>query len=171
MDEISGADSARLEEIRQEIAKRFPKLRRKRSGRRDPVPLRLPFHEIAISGGRSARVGRSAADNDALTLRFARPEDLWLHVRGQKGSHVVVPMGRGEEPSGDILVDAAHLAAHFSDARDQTDVEVIYTRRRHVQKPKGSPPGSVRLLREKTIFLRVDSGRLKRILNPEHKSD
>jgi predicted ribosome quality control (RQC) complex YloA/Tae2 family protein len=78
---------------------------------------------------------------------------------------VVVPLGRGEEPSPELLVDAALLAAHFSDARGDTDVEVTWTRRRYVQKPRGAPPGSVRLLREKTILLEVDPDRLARLLD------
>jgi predicted ribosome quality control (RQC) complex YloA/Tae2 family protein len=63
-----------------------------------------------------------------------------------------------------LLVDAAHLAVHFSDARDDPDVDVVYTERRYVQKPKGASPGSVRLLKEKTIGLRVEKKRLKRLM-------
>ncbi|MDD5306640.1 MAG: NFACT RNA binding domain-containing protein [Deltaproteobacteria bacterium] len=125
---------------------------------------RLPYRELAVERGRPAWVGRSAADNDALTVRLARPDDLWLHVRGMRGSHVVVPLGRGETPSADLLVDAALLAAHFSDARGAKDVEVTYTRRRYVQKPRGAPPGAVRLVKEKTIYLKVDEERLARLL-------
>jgi len=132
--------------------------------RRERRLARAPFKEFGIAAGRTARVGRSAADNDALTLRHSRPDDLWLHVRGRKGSHVVVPLGRGEEPTTDVLVDAAHLAARFSDARDDEDVEVTYTRRRYVQKPRGAPPGAVRLLQERTLYLKVDRARLERLL-------
>ncbi|HUT76342.1 MAG TPA: NFACT RNA binding domain-containing protein [Polyangia bacterium] len=128
---------------------------------------RLPYREYLVGSGRPARVGRSAADNDRLTLRHARPDDLWLHARGMGGSHVVVPMGRGEEPGPDLLVDAAHLAAHFSKARGEEDVEVTWTRRRYVQKPRGAPPGSVRLLQEKTILVRLEPARLARILGRE----
>jgi predicted ribosome quality control (RQC) complex YloA/Tae2 family protein len=142
---------------------------RTRAGRHRPDE-RLPYREYAVEGGRPAWVGRSAADNDALTVRFASPFDLWLHVRGLRGSHVVVPLGRGETPSADLLVDAALLAAHFSDARDAPDVEVTYTRRRYVEKPRGAPPGSVRLRREKTIFLRVDAQRLARLLAKDDRS-
>jgi len=165
-EEIGRADGEGLAAVHAELAKAFPAVAAARTGRRKD-PERSPFHEFAIAAGRVARVGRSAADNDALTLRFARPDDLWLHVRGGAGSHVVVPLGRGEEPTPEMLVDAAHLAAFYSKAKDRDDVEVIYTRRRYVQKPRGAPPGSVRLLKEKTIFLRVEPDRIARLLDRE----
>ncbi|MCP4603090.1 MAG: DUF814 domain-containing protein [Proteobacteria bacterium] len=163
--EIQNGDAERLEAIREEIATRFPKYGHRSVRHAGAQAVRLPYREFTIATGRPARVGRSSKDNDTLTLRFARPDDLWLHVRGQTGSHVVVPLGRGENPTADLLVDAAHLAVHFSSARDETDVEVVHTRRRYVQKPRGAPPGSVRLLKEKTIKLRVEQERLKRLLN------
>lgn len=127
--------------------------------------IRLPYREFSISSGRPARVGRGAKDNDDLTLRHAKPDDLWLHVRNARGSHVVVPMGRKEDPHPDMLIDAAHLAAHFSSLKGQTDVEVLYTRRRYVQKKKGSAPGTVQLLKEKCINLRVEEERIRRLLH------
>lgn len=162
--DVERAGAEELAALRARLAAGFPELVSGAGPGRRAVAGRLPFHEIGIAAGRTARVGRSAADNDALTLRHARPDDLWLHVRGEAGSHVVVPLGRGEEPTGEVLVDAAHLAAFFSKAKERGDVEVTYTRRRYVQKPKGAPPGSVRLLREKTIFLRVDADRIARLL-------
>jgi len=164
---IITADAEQLALILEELRARFPDLVQRSVARRGERQQRLPFREIPIAAGRAARIGRSAADNDTLTLRHARPDDLWLHVRGRKGSHVVVPLGRGEEPTPEMLIDAAHLAAHYSDARGDGDVEVIWTRRRYVHKPRGAPPGSVRVLKEKTIFLRVDPERLARLLGSE----
>ncbi|MCU0662824.1 MAG: NFACT RNA binding domain-containing protein [Myxococcota bacterium] len=161
---LPSADAAELEEILQTVCRKHKGLRPKLpSNKREPQE-RLPYKEIPISAGRFARVGRSARDNDALTLRHTRPDDLWLHVRGRPGSHVVVPMGRLEEPSFDILVDAAHLAVHFSLARGQSGVEVIYTRRRYVAKPRGAAPGSVRIMKEKTLLLELEPERLARLL-------
>ncbi len=137
-----------------------------KSQQRNPQ-RRWPFREFTIHSGRPARVGRSAKENDELTLKYAKPDDLWLHVRNTTGSHVVVPMGRKEIPHPDLLIDAAHLAVHFSSLKGQTDVEVLYTQRRYVQKQKGSAPGAVRLLKEKCIALRVEEERLKRILRKE----
>jgi predicted ribosome quality control (RQC) complex YloA/Tae2 family protein len=80
-------------------------------------------------------------------------------------------MGRNEDPLPDLLVDAAHLAAHFSTLKGDSDVEVIYTRRRYVQKPRGAAHGSVRLLREKTINLRVEPSRLEKILRGQASAE
>lgn len=161
---LPSLDESALETLSAELCRRHPGLRPRLPRSQQQPQERLPYKEIPISAGRSARVGRSAKDNDALTLRHARPDDLWLHVRGRPGSHVVVPMGRLEEPSADILVDAAHLAVHFSEAKGQTGVEVIYTRRRYVAKPRGAAPGSVRIMKEKTLLLELEPERLARLL-------
>ncbi len=166
-DRLPEAEEAGLEEIAGALSGILPRAGSSQAGGGKRSGERLPYREYLLSGGRPARVGRSAADNDRLTLDHARPDDLWLHARGMGGSHVVVPMGRSEEPGPDLLVDAAHLAAHFSKARGGEDVEVTWTRRRYVQKPRGAPPGSVRLLREKTILVRLEPARLARIMARE----
>ncbi len=165
-EEIDTADDDRLRELRETLVGRHPFLRSAVESKRGKTPQRSPFREYVISGG-VARVGRSARDNDTLTLRHAKPNDLWLHVRGGTGSHVVVPLNRGDDPPAELLVDAAHLAAHFSTFKKDQDVEIIYTRRRYVQKPRGAAPGSVRVLREKTLNLRVEAQRLERILGSQ----
>jgi len=80
---------------------------------------------------------------------------------------VVVPLEKGHEAPADLLVDAAHLAAHFSEWRGETQVEVTYVARRHVRKPRGSPPGLVTVDRDKTLVLRVDPARLAALLARE----
>jgi predicted ribosome quality control (RQC) complex YloA/Tae2 family protein len=111
-------------------------------------------------------VGRSARGNDELTLRFARGNDLWLHARGLKGAHVVVPEP-GEAPDARTLLDAALLAAHFSSARGQDAAEVEWTRRKHVRKPKGAAAGSVIVSQDKTIRVRPEPERLAELLKSE----
>jgi predicted ribosome quality control (RQC) complex YloA/Tae2 family protein len=131
---------------------------------------RLPYRQFVTADGAAVLVGRSAADNDRLTLRIARPQDLWLHARGVTGAHVVVPLDRGKSCSSEMLVDAATLAAHFSDLRGETPVDVLYVPRRFVHKRKGSAPGSVTLGREKVITVRIDPNQLKRLLRNEKKA-
>jgi predicted ribosome quality control (RQC) complex YloA/Tae2 family protein len=80
---------------------------------------------------------------------------------------VVVPLERTQTCPGEVLVDAATLAAHFSDARGEAIVEVQYTPRRFVRKPRRSAPGLVVLEREKVIVLRVDPTRVARLLAAE----
>jgi predicted ribosome quality control (RQC) complex YloA/Tae2 family protein len=136
------------------------------SGRRQPAE-RQAYREFQGSGERTILVGRGAQDNDRLTLDHARPHDLWLHARDHGGAHVVVPLARNEACPPELLGDAATLAAHFSQARGQTPVEVIYTPRRFVRKPRGSALGSVSLLRERVFLLRLDAERLRRLLASE----
>jgi predicted ribosome quality control (RQC) complex YloA/Tae2 family protein len=131
---------------------------------------RTPYREFVATDGAQILVGRNAADNDRLTLRVARPQDLWLHARGVTGAHVVVPLSKGKSCSPEALVDAATLAAHFSDLRGELIVDVLYTPRRFVHKRKGSAAGSVSLGREKVIALRVEADRVARLLKREKKS-
>lgn len=125
---------------------------------------RLPY--ALYRGHRGARilVGRGAKENDALTLRIAKPHDLFLHARGVAGAHVIVPLPKGQSCPPDLLVDAALLAAHHSDARGENPVEVTYAERRYVRKAKGAPPGQVQVDKEKVLLLRVEPERLARLL-------
>lgn len=138
--------------------------KRRRAGERSP------YRTFFSEDGSTVLVGRGAADNDRLTLRTARPHDHWLHARGVSGAHVVVSLHKGKVCSAETLVDAATLAAHFSDLRGEPVVDVLHTPRRFVRKRKGSAPGSVTLEREKVISVRIEPQRLTRLLQSERKS-
>ena len=127
---------------------------------------RVPYRTFHSASGARILVGRSARDNDALTLRVARGNDVWLHARGVQGSHVVIP-DAGEAPDARTLADAALLAAHFSRARGEDAAEVSWTRRKHVRKPKGAAPGSVIATQERTLRMRLDRPRLDALLSSE----
>lgn len=102
--------------------------------------------------GREIYIGRNGRENDEVTFHIAGPDDFWLHVADYSGSHVVVrnpAKDRDLEP--DVLVKAAQLAAFYSQARNSSKVEVHYTRRRHVSKPKRSKAGMVKLQEFKSI--------------------
>ncbi|MDJ0521343.1 MAG: NFACT RNA binding domain-containing protein [Planctomycetota bacterium] len=129
-----------------------------------------PWHTFRSADGWRILVGRDARGNDELTLREARPGDLFLHVRGATGSHVVVPTPRGKTVPRDTLLDAAELACHFSERRAADHNEVDHTPRRYVRKPKGAAPGLVRLERSKTLSLRRDETRRARLLAARERS-
>lgn len=79
-----------------------------------------------------------------MTWREARPHDLWLHVKQIPGSHVIVPLQEGEEfPDDTTLLEAAALAAYFSQARGSSHIPVDYTHVRQIKKPNGAKPGMV----------------------------
>jgi len=134
-----------------------------------PAKAKEPAKHVAYrtllgTGDRPILVGKGASDNDVLTRDHARPHDLWLHARDVAGAHVVVPLEKNEVCPQELLIDAAHAAAHYSDARGEATVDVSYTPRRYVRKPKGSAVGLVVLEREKVLRLQVEAGRLARLL-------
>ena len=103
------------------------------------------------SDGFEILVGRTARDNDYLTFKVAKPNDLWLHAADYGGSHVVVRNSTRKELPHRTIIEAAQLAAHFSQARKDPKVDVHYTQRKFLSKPKSSAPGLVRLSRFKNI--------------------
>jgi hypothetical protein len=104
--------------------------------------------------GFTVLVGRTASDNDILSIRLAAPGDFWLHVAAGSGSHVVVrnPESVNRLPRATERF-AAGLAAGYSKARRGGNVAVHITTCREVAKPRGSPPGTVTLGHHRTIHV------------------
>ncbi len=99
-------------------------------------------------------VGKNARSNDEMTFQFAHKEDVWLHVQGAGGSHVIIrKSNRRSDIPRHILEKAARLAAGNSQAKTSSYVPVMYTLVKYVRKPRGSPPGSVMAERTKTLFV------------------
>ena len=170
LEKLSGIDSetpdaslARLQELREE-ARRFGVRARtaQRAGRR-AAPAALPYRTFLSAHGERILVGRSAKHNDALTFRVARGRDLWLHTRDVSGSHVVIPLERGAEPSHETLLDAAHLALHFSQARGEPAGDVQWTHRKHIRRVSGAGPGRVTVANSRTIRITFDPERLEQL--------
>jgi len=95
--------------------------------------------------------GRTDAANEVLSLRLADPGDLWFHIRGMPGSHVVLRVPAGTEPDRATRELAAGIAAYHSKARDAGTVAVSCTEARHVSKPKGAPAGTVNIQKERVL--------------------
>jgi predicted ribosome quality control (RQC) complex YloA/Tae2 family protein len=116
-----------------------------------------PYRLFRTAGGLEVRVGRSARENDRLTFGNSSPNDIWLHARSVAGSHVILRWSEPEaNPPARDLEEAATLAALFSKARTSALVPVDWTRRKHVRKPRGAPPGAVIPQRVKTLFVTPD---------------
>ena len=96
-------------------------------------------------------VGRTEKDNDTLSLKVAKANDWWFHVRGMPGSHKVLKGPAGEEPGRDILKKAASIAAYYSKARTGGVVAVSCTRARYVTKSRGAKPGTVQICKESVL--------------------
>ena len=127
-------------------------------------PLDRWSRRFVASDGTEIRVGKGAAANDRLTFTGAKGDDIWLHARGTSGAHVVLRNAKGRSPHPEALLDAAVLAAHFSTARNDGKVEVIYTEARHVKKTKGAPAGQVGIAKSKTLLVEMDASRIERLL-------
>ena len=105
------------------------------------------------SDGFEILVGKKAADNDFLTFRVARSLDMWLHAADYPGSHVVIRSSGKKQVPDRTLIEAAQLAAFYSDAREQPKAAVRYTPRKFVNKIKGGAPGLVRLASFRTLMV------------------
>lgn len=119
---------------------------------RRPTPARL--HEYELDGGWIVLAGRTQADNDRLSLKLARPNDWWFHVRGMPSSHVILRAREDAEPDKEILKQAAAVAAYHSKARGGGTVAVSCTLARYVTKPRGARPGTVQIRKESVLKVR-----------------
>lgn len=170
--EKSRAERDRLEKDRQtllaggtvEVAPR-PAPTRKGRKEKSKAPAYLSTDGLAIL------VGRNDRENDEVTFRSARGNDLWFHARGMPGSHVVVRMERRQEIPYQTLLDAATLALHFSDGRKAGKGDVLYTFKKYVQKPKGEKPGKVVCSQDKNLYIELKTDRLERLLQSKIVSD
>lgn len=113
-----------------------------------------PFKIFAVDGGFTVYAGKNSANNDLLTFRYAKPNDLWFHARGSSGSHVVLKLGSAQgTPSKKAVEQAASIAAYYSKMKNAKHVPVAMTERKYIHKPKGAPAGTVALDKEKVIFV------------------
>lgn len=110
--------------------------------------------EYTLPGGWTVLAGKTDEDNEALSLRVARPHDYWFHVHGAPGSHVVLRGPSGEEPDKAMLKAAAAIAAYHSKARNAGIVPVSCTRAQNVSKPGGAKVGTVQIRKETTLKVR-----------------
>ncbi len=124
------------------------KLPRKADGQ--PVSRPKAFE---LARGYVALVGRNSRENDEITLKVGKKEDLWFHARQIPGSHVVLKVQKPSHtiPS-QVLYRAAQLAAYYSKASSSQSVPVDYTKIKYVRKAKGAKLGEVLYSGEKTIM-------------------
>jgi predicted ribosome quality control (RQC) complex YloA/Tae2 family protein len=136
----------------------------KRPSRESKVPARLRPKVYYTEDGLEIWVGRSDEGNDYITTRLARGNDLFFHVEGGPGSHVILRTGGRKDPPPGSILDACELAVHFSKGRGAVRADVHVAAINDVKKPPRAKPGLVYLLRSKTVHLRRDRTRLARVL-------
>lgn len=118
--------------------------------------------EFRSSAGLRILVGRNNRQNDRLTTKDADKRDIWLHTQKIHGSHVILCTG-GTEPDEQSLMEAASLAAYFSQAQGSTKVPVDYTPVKFVKKPAGAKPGMVVYATYQTMLADPDEELVKRL--------
>ena len=118
--------------------------------------------EFRSSAGLRILVGRNNRQNDRLTTKDADKRDIWLHTQKIHGSHVILCTG-GAEPDEQSLMEAASLAAYFSQAQGSTKVPVDYTPVKFVKKPAGAKPGMVVYSTYQTMLADPDEELVKRL--------
>jgi predicted ribosome quality control (RQC) complex YloA/Tae2 family protein len=117
-------------------------------------PAEPDVWKYVLSGVWEVLAGKTDADNDLLSLKTAQANDLWFHVHGLPGSHVILRGPDGETATNDLIKQAAAIAAWHSKARNAGIVPVSCTEAKNVSKPRGAKPGSVCIKREKMIKVR-----------------
>ncbi len=114
----------------------------------------IPFRVFTVTGGFKVWAGKNSENNDLLTMKHSKPNDLWFHARGGGGSHVVLKIDTAAgNPSRRAIEETASIAAYYSKMKKARMVPVAYCERKYVRKPKGAPAGTVSLQREKVLFV------------------
>ena len=117
--------------------------------RKEPSPA--AYWHYTLSDEFELKAGKTDADNDRLTFHEAGASDLWFHVKGVPGSHVLLHHPRGRSPDKQILLQAAGVAAWHSKARHGGRVAVCYAAVHQISKERGAKAGSVSVKKSKTL--------------------
>lgn len=118
----------------------------------DSKEQELPF-KTATHLGFQIWIGKNAANNELLTLKYAHKDDLWLHARDVSGSHVVIKHQAGKAFPKEVIERAAEIAAFYSQRKTDSLCPVSYTTKKYIRKVKGTAVGSVRMDREEVLMV------------------
>ena len=167
LDELNRAQTdAELEEIKQELQEQGylrPEGNRKRPKQGKLAPMRF-----TSTDGYPIYVGRNNRQNEELTFRLARKDDIWCHASKVHGSHVIISCG-GTTPPDDTITQAAQLAAYYSETGDGQNVPVDVTPVKQVKKIPGGKPGMVIYHTYKTVIANPYADIVVDELNAEKK--
>ena len=128
------------------------------------VPRRLLPRRYRSRDGLEIWVGRSDEGNDLLSTRLARGNDLFFHLDGAPGSHVVLRTEGRKDPPSESLLDACELAVNFSKFKNARSAEVHVVPIKQVKKPKGAKKGLVYVTGGRSLHLRREATRLERLM-------
>ncbi|CAG9619768.1 Rqc2 family fibronectin-binding protein [Sutcliffiella rhizosphaerae] len=149
--QVETASPKDIQEIRDELMEEG--YLRMKQNRKKTKPQKPVLESYLASDGTEILVGKNNKQNDHLTNRVARRDEIWLHTKDIPGSHVVI---RSENPAEATIREAATIAAYYSKARHSGSVPVDYTKVRHVKKPSGAKPGFVIYEQQQTVYVTPD---------------
>lgn len=153
LQQIEVASVEDIEEIREELREEGYLKKQRSKANKNKVQKPKP-ETFTATDGTTILVGKNNKQNEYLTTKLARRDEIWLHTKDIPGSHVVI---RDTEPSEETLLEAAQLAAYFSKSQNSSSVPVDYTAVRHVKKPNGAKPGFVIYDNQKTLYVTPSS--------------
>ncbi|WP_456454957.1 NFACT RNA binding domain-containing protein [Thermovibrio sp.] len=111
---------------------------------------------FTLPSGRKLLIGKSAKENEIISLKLSNPWEMWFHAKETPGSHVVLKLGKGEKPTDEEILIAASAAAYFSKARNSGKVPVDYTLVKNLKKPPGTQKGFITYREEKTLWVKPE---------------
>lgn len=121
------------------------------SGKASQQTAKVPYRHYLLNGW-DIYIGKTDTQNDELSIHFAKPSDIWLHVAGHAGSHVVIRRPKNAEmPPREVIEKSAAMAVWFSKAKHTSFAEVHYTEARYVRKRRHAPPGEVQIDQYKSV--------------------
>jgi predicted ribosome quality control (RQC) complex YloA/Tae2 family protein len=157
-----------LEMIRQELIE-AGYLKRKPTKKKDAASsVKSKPYTFVSSENHQIMVGKNNLQNETVTFRIGKKNDLWFHVKDLPGSHVVLMLGN-ENASDQEIKEAALLAAYYSKGRQSSNVPVDYTQCRHVKKQRAARPGMVIYEQHQTIFVTPGEEAIQPILQGQKK--
>ncbi len=163
LDELNRADGEdEINEIRRELAENGY-LKSKQKDSKNKSQKTLPPKKFMSDDGFTILVGRNNIQNDKLSLKTARGNDMWLHTQKIHGSHVVI-VADGREISDLAIEQAAVIAAYNSKARLSSRVPVDYTLAKNLKKPNGAKPGFVIYHVYNTLFVKPDEKLVEKLM-------
>ncbi len=110
-----------------------------------------PYMHFKTSSGLDVYVGKNNLQNDALTMKFAKSNDLWLHIKDGPGSHVIIKVPHQYVLTDTDLYEGAMIASFYSSGKQSSNVPIDYTVRKNVKKVPNAKPGMVIYTNFKTI--------------------
>ena len=167
LDELNRAQTeAELEEIRRELQEGG--YLRADVGRKKVKAAKLAPMRFESTDGYPIYVGRNNQQNDELTFRLARKDDIWCHASKVHGSHVIISCG-GTTPPDDTITQAAQLAAYYSETSTGQNIPVDVTPVKQVKKIPNGKPGMVIYHTYKTVIANPYADIVVDALNAEKK--